>query len=222
MVSFEQHLRDVILLFAYFQQKEVQEKNQLDGSPGYLFFDFILRRAYPKIRARVMNGENMWGDHPIRIIQQWLQDPEKRNEVKSTQLTMPRVVRKHLALDGIEPLDAEAEDLTLYSVSNNNAHHWGASLLRLLETLERNLPAVRSGSGRDTIPQPPVDSKGIHNAMRVLDALLRAKLLDKLVTKPLEDHLSSSYIQNMKPDLLSAQLSPVPDEEKISDGEEPF
>lgn len=123
-VSFEQHLEDVIFLFRFFQQKSVQEE-----SFSFLFFNFVLRRAYPKIRARAMNGQNMWGDHPIRIIQRWFQDPEKREGVESAQITIttsPIVVRKLLALDGIVPLDPEAEVPKIYSVSKYNAHNGGS------------------------------------------------------------------------------------------------
>lgn len=84
----------------------------------------------------------------------------------------------------------------------------GACLPRLLETLEKNLPATSK-------PQPPVSSEDIHDAMRTLNALLRARLIETLLTKALEKHLENEYIRKLKPGLGQSSY------DKSNDGEEP-
>lgn len=98
----------------------------------------------------------MWGQHPIRIMEQWpgYTDSDHRMGVASKQIRIFSNftdVSKFLLANSnsIEPIRANE-----YSVSKDNVHIWCRCLLRCLELLESNLrryDGVGCTSARETL-----------------------------------------------------------------------
>ncbi|KAI0780261.1 hypothetical protein C8Q74DRAFT_1368005 [Fomes fomentarius] len=191
--TFTQHLEDVNAIMNYCINADKADWQDLSHN----VFLFIIRRAYPKIYARITNGRNIWGEHPIHIIAQWYNsDPPRSLELKKVTIEAPTALFR---LNGVQPC---SDDPKSYMVSSHNAKNWCNVLVKCLEILEDVFKAERDKKQRQPVPMPPPSSKYADIAfvtMKTLHVMLKSGVVGHLITPVLAGDLQEKYDAKMSP-----------------------
>ncbi len=161
-------------------------------------FSFIIRRCYPNLYARIANRKNIWGEHPIRIIHQWYQSATARSSLHSKTFDLSGVPVTQLVSFGLHPTSPSS---ARYEVSPQNVRQWCDLLLRLLDNLEAAFPTVKNSRRSRPVPTPPARSikaaDDVMGVMGLLNDLLVGDVVDHLIKRELEYHLSQAYDRTM-------------------------
>ncbi len=203
--TFTQHLQDVNAIMTY-----CINADKADQALPYKVFLFIIRRAYPKIYARIANGRNIWGEHPIRIIAQWYNsEPPRPLKSKKFKIETPTPI---FSLHGVQPC---SDDPNSYEVSSHNARNWCNILSMCLRILEDVFKAETVKQRRQPIPMPPPSLKyanAVYVAMKTLCVMLKSGVVNHLITPAPAYDLQDKYDAKMSPSAregMYARLNPL-------------
>ena len=192
-VDFKTHVQDVFTVLDYCMRRG-HSVTYRQRNLGFVF-RFLIRRTYPKIRARLMNGANIWGTHPIRVIHEWYNNTASRSLDRKRFELSSYASPERLSQYGLSPCP---DDATRYEVSSENATQWSSALLRCLERLEEVFHANQTECPPfflDTVEK----AQDALNMMVLLHCAVSSGIVKHLITNDLAIHLNERYQANMSP-----------------------
>lgn len=204
-VGLDHHVRDFVTML----KRGVEEPDDLDTTRDTLMV-FTLARTYRLLFNRLVNGEQIWGANPIRLIDSWWRDsPTCTMGVyigdESIAISLSDL-KDALRQAGVHPLDdtRERRGVSVFPLNSGNARLWTNILRRSLEDLESALGFVRP-SPRKRGPRksqefgtahPPKDQATMYSALRavwILYEFTRSKALAHLVPEVLAHEIRTRF-----------------------------
>ncbi|VDB91680.1 unnamed protein product [Peniophora sp. CBMAI 1063] len=195
-VPFAIHLQDIVTLMDYMTSSPPNRDTAL-WTRVLRMSAFILRRTHVKHCARLLNRRNIWTECPILLMQKWYRD----NDVNFADTTaIVKAERDWIGLFNRNGIQSNGNDHT-YPVTVENAQSWLDIFSEILNFMEDQLSMVKKQGKRRgqrvSRPEPPSDVKKLCVRVMALDALLKAKVLDTIITGDLARHLGCMYGRGM-------------------------
>lgn len=188
-VPFNQHLRDIVTILAYFSTNPA-----LHTSSDFMadFMCFILRRSHIKLRSRIDNGVRIWEDHPIRIIAQWYRNnPRPTFTPTRLEIKVGSPLKIGMVKRGLDPADP-----ITYEITCDNVLRWALLLEDVFNSIDNRVPKL---GPFNTVPSPPDadDTLPLVITIEILDLLIDT-LIPSLIIEPLGNFLRNSYLERQK------------------------
>ncbi len=169
--------------------------------------DFIVRRNYLKMSARLESGRATWTDHPLVAIHNFYRSSSvaatsvagKLEPSVTFSLRYTAAYAKLLEQHCLSPVSAGGQT---YLVSAANAVAWSSLLRGCYETLIGDL-----GTAPKQAKCPASPCVGVRRALLVLQDLLECGIVEHLLVPPLVNSLNERYEEAVKQKFISPLMS---------------